>query len=68
MGKFIFELAGFDKKTRKYVKRIGKLRGSHERTKREIASRVERFKKKHDNVLVTGPIDILDEKFFKVIK
>ena len=68
MGKFIFEFWGLEKTTKMPVTVIGKFRGSIERTKREINCRAEKFKQKHESVVVTGPVDILDPKFFKVIK
>ena len=69
MGNFIFELSGVDKKTGLYSRRMGKVRGSIEKARREMSERMERFKRRWDNVHVSaGPINILDEKFFKAIK
>lgn len=68
MGKYIFEFWGLAKETGMPVRKLGKFRGSIERARLEIDRRAEKFKQVHTNVLVTGPIDILDPKSFKMIK
>ena len=68
MGKYIFELSGQEKETKRYVRVIGKFRGSSEKVKEVINARTRRFEEKYENVLAVGPIDILDPNSFKAIK
>nr|KKS48980.1 MAG: hypothetical protein UV11_C0001G0076 [Candidatus Giovannonibacteria bacterium GW2011_GWF2_42_19] len=68
MGKYIFELSGQKKKTKRYVRLTGKFRGSSEKVKEVINARKKRFERNHTNVYVSEPLNILDPNLFKAIK